>query len=293
MTKYLFCFPMGGINNMFEVINRCYKYCLKYNRILVIDSRFVYTFNADIHNFIYFKPAIIYKDDIDKLFTTIQTTSKTIYPDIFTNNRHNYKDIIQQFKFTTSGYIYKMPNNDIKNLTINLNVDYKEDVILYAKCIGGNGILDIFKICELKTDVKTEINNRLKKLPKPFVSLHLRNTDKKSDTLSFVANILPFLTNKHVFVATDNYQSLQHVLSLYDNTKVHTFSKLPTDLKLIGKPIHENNAKLNKEEFVIDCLADLIILCFGDSFFYSCKDSGFSKNVCLLRDNIKVVKSII
>jgi len=36
--KYVLCRPIGGLINSFMEIQKCYIYCLKYNRILLIDT---------------------------------------------------------------------------------------------------------------------------------------------------------------------------------------------------------------------------------------------------------------
>ena len=36
--KYVLCRPIGGLIDSFMEIQKCYIYCLKYNRILLIDT---------------------------------------------------------------------------------------------------------------------------------------------------------------------------------------------------------------------------------------------------------------
>ena len=48
MTKYMYVFPEGGFNNICQIIWKCYEYSLKYNRKLVIDTRYICTFRDDI-----------------------------------------------------------------------------------------------------------------------------------------------------------------------------------------------------------------------------------------------------
>ena len=104
---------------------------------------------------------------------------------------------------------------------------------------------------------------RLTLLPKDFISIHIRYTDKK------------------IFVASYNWDCIQYVKTIFGEENVFNFSYIPKELS--GKPIHENNYNLNKEKFVLDCLCDFFILCISKEYYYTCKDSGYSKNVEIVR----------
>ena len=278
MTKYLFCYPFGGINNVLEIIWRCSQHCQKYNRTLVVDSRYVATFRDDIRKYLIFPNDMVYSDDIDILYESLK--NKPIYPNIFANSRQDYKTIIKNLKFTKNGYISKDTN-----ISINLGKDYPEDIILFANCIGGTGILHIFKVAQLSYIVKNEIVNRLKKLPDDFISIHIRNTDRKSDVNVFLETNHDNFKDKNIFVASDSLDAIQIIISKYTPERVYTFSNIPGH----GKPIHENNINLNKEDFIIECLSDLIVSCFGKEYYYSCQESGYSKNILLLRKNMDII----
>ena len=121
MTKYMYVFPEGGFNNICQIIWKCYEYSLKYNRTLVIDTRYICTFRDDIRKYLIFTLPNVFDGDIDILFNSLKNTS-TFYPkelkDVFTDDKINYKTIVSQFKFTKKGYLY----NDI-NLTINDKIE--------------------------------------------------------------------------------------------------------------------------------------------------------------------------
>lgn len=286
MTKYMYVFPEGGFNNICQIIWKCYEYSLKYNRTLVIDTRYICTFRDDIRKYLIFTLPNVFDGDIDILFNSLKNTS-TFYPkelkDVFTDDKINYKTIVSQFKFTKKGYLY----NDI-NLTINLNKDYEEDIIFYAQCKGGNGILNIFKNVKLYNKLKDVIKNRISKLPKDYVSIHIRNTDRVSNMKEFIKNNHSNFVGRNLFVASDNLNSIKQMKTLYKN--VYSFSNIPD---IGNKAIHANNWNLNKEEFIIDCIADIFLLCYGKEYYFSCIESGYSKNIILLRDNIDILNNLI
>ena len=68
MTKYMYCIPEGGFNTICQIIWKCYEYCLKYNRILVIDTRYVSSFRDDIRKYFIFTLHQIFDGDIDRCY---------------------------------------------------------------------------------------------------------------------------------------------------------------------------------------------------------------------------------
>ena len=51
LTRYMFCFPQGGFNDFCQIIWNCLEYCKNFNRILVIDTRYIITFKDDFRKF--------------------------------------------------------------------------------------------------------------------------------------------------------------------------------------------------------------------------------------------------
>ena len=174
-----------------------------------------------------------------------------------------------------------MYKNEI-NISIKLTKSYEEDVIIYANCIGGFGIIELLPIIFFKPILKTYIANRLAKLPDNFISLHIRNTDRKSSYKEFIKEHYDKLHDRKIFVASDNYECIEYIQTIFTNKNVFSFSNIPKELK--NKPIHENNSALNKEEFVLDLISDFFLLCFGKEYYYTCFESGYSKNIQILRE---------
>ena len=272
--RYLFCFPQGGISNMFEVIWRCLEYCKNHSRILVIDTRYTSTFRANIHEYFKFESDIIYKGDIDLLFNSVKNGS--IYPNIFTIPE-TYKSIVSKFKFSKFGYL----SNQVK-VSISLKEPYDEDVVLFSHCIGGTGIKYLVKNMVFTPKLQNELSRRMSFLPKDYIGIHIRHTDRTSDYISFLKEKQDVFIGKKIFVASDNWECINYVKNKFGVENVFTFSEIPKELT--GKPIHENNWVLDRERFVLDCFCDFFMLCMAKEYYYTCKESGFSKNVEILRE---------
>jgi hypothetical protein len=215
---------------------------------------------------------------------------KTFFPEVIKPilKDEKYKNTVTRLKFSNTGYFYNYKDNKVF-ISIDLNKDYSEDVIFFSKCIGGKGILNIFTIIKFTKIVKDTIKTRLSKISESYISVHIRNTDRKSDTKVFMDKYKNKLKNSIVFVASDNLDTIEEFKAEYKD-KIITFSNIP-DFK--GKAIHENSLTLNKQEFILDCIADIIILCYGKEYYFSCPESNYSKNVELLRKNIGMLDNLL
>lgn len=288
--KYLFTIPQGGFSNICHIIWICYEYCKKYKRTLVIDTRYVSTFRDDIRKYLIFHSDSIFTGDIDDLFTTLK--NKPMYPGQLAKvfQREEYSSVIRKLKFTKMGYMFKVSDDNTVNFKIDLNKEYSEDLIFFSNCGGGKGLKELFEMVDFSTSLKTYINNRFKCLPNGYISIHIRHTDRKSYIAEFLKVNEAHFKNKDIFIASDNYECINMIKDIY-KTRVYRFANIP-DIQ--GKPIHENNVKLKIDEFILDCISDMILLCFGNKFYYSCHESGYSKNVTILRETgIEILKRLL
>ena len=172
--RYLICFPRGGINDMLSRISDCYNYCLKYNRILVIDSSTDW-FKEDIRDYILYDSPIIYKGHLNKLYDKLN--KEITYPPEF-------KGLLNTpLKFKYSHEIYYTYNNNI--IDSDISCDYSEIVKIYVACGTGRPI-DLLKICSFKPLILDVFRERYNKLPKDYISVHIRNTDLKSNVDEFL-----------------------------------------------------------------------------------------------------------
>jgi hypothetical protein len=94
--KYLLCRPLGGLNDILCQINYCYNYCIKFNRILLIDTSFLYEHNSFSCSFDkYFdfikKVKIQIITNKEQIYDIIGDNNKSIYPSLLKNSIFNYE----------------------------------------------------------------------------------------------------------------------------------------------------------------------------------------------------------
>ena len=68
------------------------------------------------------------------------------------------------------------------------------------------------------------------------------------------------------------------------------FSNIPDNN---GKNIHDNHANVNQQEFIIDNFVDILLLASANEFYFSSKESGYSKFANHLFINKNILNSIL
>ena len=290
LTRYMFCFPQGGFNDFCQIIWNCLEYCKNFNRILVIDTRYIITFKDDFRKFIVVNDPVIYNDDIDILFSTI--TNGTFFPK-FTDDISkisNVKQIVSKFSWKKLTCIYY---DDKINMSFPLkNNDYKEQFLFFSTVQGGLNIVKLLQISNIELTLKEKIRNRFLSLPENFISIHVRNTDYTSNFKKFFENHFNDFKNKNIFLATDDYKVVNFFKENF-NEKLFHFSNIPSIILKKGRGFHYDNVVIPANIMIEDCISDFLLCCLGSKYYYSCEKSGFSKNVEIIRMDNQIIKNLI
>jgi len=285
--KYFVCIPRGGIADIFNVIGKCLDYCVKYNRILVIYN--VQGWITDeLQKYITFTHENIYKGDINHKIRELEKTS--IFPNKI-KNIENIKSVFLNKHNNNTGHHICLDNEFIFGHT-DLSKDYEENVVVYLNCYGGvnENIFNYIKFTNIVLDVYYK---RLLCLKDDYISIHVRNTDAKTENLDEFLNTInnEIENNDCVFLASDNKKNIEHIQNKYGK-KIHKFSNITYNN---GANMHYYYDKklLTNEEMVIDCLVDLLLLSNSKQLFYSCKNSNYSLVAKYLLNHKDVLNKII
>lgn len=277
MSKYVLCRPLGGFNDVLCQINYCYNYCIKYNRILLIDTSFNYYHNSfdsscSFDKYFTFKKKIrikiIYNNDIVKQI--ISNKELSIYP-------KNINDIFF-YNITYNDDIWF--NLDGIPLFANKLIDYDEDIIVHHTFGGGRESTQLVNLISLNKSIICEYKKIYLQINKPYLGIHIRNTDMKSNYIDFLNNNYEkILSYDNILLATDSETVYKYFIELFKNKCIYNFSKfLPND-----KPLH--TCSTNKIDSFQNTLIDLLLLINSTELLISNELSGFSKLVKYIHFN--------
>jgi len=253
---------------------------LKNKRILVINTT-QSTLEKPIQNYFNMNHFLIYQNTLENF---LKLSSKlTKFPNKELSNLKIYYDVKRKITLI---------NDEVNDF--DLNKKYEENIIVYANPrMNGLNTKVFFELFEMKEEIIQKIKKRYNKLPKNYISVHIRNTDYKSNVPLFVETHKYFLKDKNIFLSSDNKDSVNFFKNNI-KAKIFTFTDLPEFNYNTANGIHKFKTDENKKnEINKDSIADLVILSLGEKIYVSCEHSGFSKNAIEMQKDIIFKKNIL
>ena len=277
LNKFIICKPRGGFCDMVSFITTALTYCEKFNRLLVIDTSKSLHFKDGF--FKYFKTSNpnVYKGNLNMLYNSLNGKS-------IANTTTETCESFEPFR------------NSVP--PINLSKNYNESIILLGCKVTTyiTNILYFFKNFSITPIVSNVLKQRLYVMPKNYISVHVRNTDYRSNPNKIIKKRNKEFRNNPLFIASDDINTIQKFKLLFPN--VYSFSNIHnSNDKCHGRKrggIHFINRTAKKHElFNIDTLADFLIMSNSKKYYYTCHKSRFSRCANDLYKQKKIIRRII
>ena len=209
MERYLLCIPRNGISDNFRLISKCLKYAKKYDRTLIIDS-----IKGGLQN--EFSNYFCLKQFDDRIQLGLTNEQLSILNQVSCRpfemtgqiDKIKLKGITQENKYVIIDDAEKCI------LSFDFSLDHPE--ILLIDAWYGEGVRDFDSLNEFKLikSVQDHISNILRNLPKEYVALHIRNTDKKVDYRQFMDGIMEQIDLPDVLVCSDNAETIEEMRTI-------------------------------------------------------------------------------
>jgi len=331
--KYVLCLPRGcGFNDVLCQINEAYKFSKKSNRTLLIDTRLSGLADS-LSN--YFDLLIqdntiklnLKDEDIHKLnkltcfpnelegkidwiyyrFAAIE--SKKMDTWIYFNSIHNL--------FKVLFYVLKNINLNSISLKIKFIVNYLNirknkfciqfdnlethpaELVVHHMSGGGEESIETLRMLKLKNEIINKINLKIIFLGFDYDAIHIRNTDYKSEYVTFLERVKLKTLGRKIFLCTDNLDIIRVAKETMNHTEIVDIEKFFPKCKRKNSPIHFQWG-LSKETIQLNniiMLADLIGMAKSKNLFYpnlaenihQARISGFS----LLAENLKSMPALV
>lgn len=261
---YLYLEPKGGLNDILVIIQQAIDYCMKTNRILLINGIKTH-YKINFSDYIIFNDKTII-DDINKI-KEICKKNFTIYPEELNDKMSDILD--NKLNFNFSKKINNFTYND--NLLDFPDINTKSELIIVVKCGGGNGF-KLFEQLKFKSIITNECIKRYSLLKKPYLCIQVRNTDYKCD-FEKVYEENKELINKYneIYISTDDIK----VLNFYKekDLPIKNFTTFPLNNYY---NLHVSN--IDPHTKFIDLFCDIYIIAMSD-ILLSNSNGGFIKLV--------------
>ena len=219
--KYVYFIPKGGINDVFVQINKVIQYCIRKQRILLLDmlpSGYKINF-ADYFNINNVGCHVVYNSLIIKYI--IESKTHTLYPNILNEHSVNLLKDSKKFIWTKGTTIFAY-----KDALLNLpNEDVEHDIIVHVCCGGGKGY-SLFNHLSLNNNLKTFCKENINRIKQKYMCIYVRNTDLKSNyTFLYENHKEEIHSYKAIYICTDDKNVLQYFKNKHEN--VNCFTTFP------------------------------------------------------------------
>lgn len=278
---YLYCVPKGGFNDMFTQLLICMKYCKKMNRIFLLD-----TINSEYR--INFDEYFSFNESISKNLQIISDYNQikkiilenpdySIYPNCFQGRMEEILDGKLKMNILNNTYV----DLDNKKITLPPSI-VKEDILVCINWGGGNGFT-LFSQLIIKPHIINYCQNLYNQIPKPYISIQIRNTDYKCDYEKIYNDHKDLIHSyKAVYIATDDKKSIEFFKN--KNINVYNFCNFPESENYLN--LHYST-EIQPDVKIKDLLADILIVSLSDKllsnskglFIYFLYNTFVNKNV--------------
>ena len=261
---YVYLIPQAGFNDTLCSIIKCLNYCLKYNKILLLDTinYSVYKINfSDYFDFLQ-NSNIIY--DINEIKKICNNKELTVYPDILNNKLENVMngELIIENVIGSNNYHYKEHHLSIPSENI------EKDVIVIS-INGGGDSYDLFKTLLFKNNLKENCIEKYNLINKPYIGIQIRNTDYKCDYENLYENFKDLIHSYNtIYVATDSKKVIEFFKS--KNLNIINFTTFVDNNE---SPLHLSNM-INGDTKIKDLICDIFMIINSERFLTN-SNGGF------------------
>lgn len=260
-SKYVLCRPRGGLNDMLCQIEKCYRYCQRHKRTLLLD-----TSTSGIRDNLFRYLSFVKTGPVPVVSWAkidLYAAKLSVFPADVADRIDSY-----QTRLDAQGRAIDIESEQI--LSFDLAKSYDEDLLIHERAGGGINSYWLLKYLEPTPKLLDELSRRLRKLPESYVSVHIRNTDLQTDHAKFLKDIDWAILERDVVVATDS-GTLQDLLrtSAPAGTTFHFVAALDpsSDQKL-----HESDSTDHDANFAM--FADLFALALAQKLYFTFTTEG-------------------
>lgn len=264
LERVLLCIPHGGLNDTLGQIEKCRRYAKAFDRVLIIDT----------HR----KSGIL--SHFSDFFEITDSGGVTVVPEVDESLQHHLNALTCNPPAVQNriGKYASLFSSEWRNvcektsgglITFDFEKDHEAQLLVHEQCGDGYLSEQLLPRLRLSTRARSEISMSLARLPRPYVGVHVRNTDYRTDYLPLFESIYDKTIGRNVLVCSDDPDVIVHARSFFRDSVVITATTIPNSAR---KPLHLRNSYDSQEERVqatIMALTDLLALGGAEELCYA------------------------
>jgi hypothetical protein len=257
-SKFVLCLPCGGFNDMLCQIEKCVRYARSNQRVLLLDTSY-----SGLH------------DDIRNYFTLAFACEVAHPEDYGYKTRVDAGDLV--ISQTGNAEDIRLRLDDENRVGDQIKRPSEETLVVHYSPGGGDlAIKSLEKMHPLDL-VQKGILSGLPVTDRPYIAIHIRNTDYRTDYEKAFSALEDKVRGKTVVLCSDDERSVSYFVETYSDICDVQLSK--SDRSSDGRPLHGD---VVGDVFAnnISMLTDLFTLAFAERLYMvdtqNTKRSGFS-----------------
>ena len=263
---------------MLSQVSRCFNYCLRYGRVLVIDTENSFSFSSPFCDYFSFvHPSLKVVTDPAEFIRTATAAGFSVHPPHARLTPSDHERPRYSYINDLNVCFDGIP------LTFAFDCDHDAAVLIHQQCGRTPFDFEFMSCLRLSPRMRGLVERRWASLPKPYIGVHVRNTDIKSDP----DKVMPLIKcyPGTVFLATDS-ATVQR--SVHKEAKRRIFTSKIPDFN--GRPLHHRHvSKKIKIRINTTAIVDLILLALSKRVYVATEASGYSLLARKLNQNRRVI----
>lgn len=262
-SGYVLCRPEGGLNDMLSQTGRCFDYCLRHGRTLVVDTENIETFAEPFARYFRIEhPRVRVIYDVDGFIAEAHAKGLGVFPG---HARLAHDGAPPDYDPERRNYCLGG-----EPVTFDFGRAHEASVLVHHQCGMAEIGTEFLRSLRLSPEMCREVARRWSELPKPYLGVHVRHTDIKGD----IAPILPLLERYKgaVFLATDSAEVQARLRS------ARTQGVFTTEIPDFGgNALHlERVTGAAKSRVNATAVVDLVLLALAENVYAAPSRSGYS-----------------
>lgn len=256
LGKFVFCRPRAGFNDNLAQVSKCLTYCLEYHRVLVVSNIRacqIKAFELYLEVISCARKSISLRDSVKHILgnPSIFPGSLSWFADDFVGV---YSPELKRHIDAASGVVVTFEKQP-----------YPHDILIHEQCGGGPGWPTLERL-RFTPGACRAIHETLQILPDSYSSVHVRNTDLKTDCIEFFKSISSVIdATNPCLLCTDDPGVIGLARQVMSHIQFLSLYPFPPNLNP-SEPLHYS-PKTKGWEFDIGMLSDLVAMARAEHLF--------------------------
>jgi hypothetical protein len=247
--------PRAGLNDVINQVLRSAEWAERLERLLIVDAAWA-AFGDNLGHYFRVRDT---PSALRLTFDPAEVAGMSVSPAFLNGDvMAAYKDIPVSF----GGLPRARVMIDARTGTIlssRMVPDVRAQVIVDHPIGGGDRGIELLRRLVLQPELQHHVLQRLRAMPEPYVAIHIRHTDMRTDMSDAVRRISAIHRSTPLFVASDNADVFDELRATFPRRNIIGNTLRNGN----GRPLHMRTSALDPRARNTHAIGDLLLLALG------------------------------